>query len=186
MSERKVSNLTAGLVLATLGGVSLTLGLVRVPFLATSVGGLPAYGLASLAGVVFLLSGTLFMVFSVRTPEVEAEILPAHVAFMSRSNAAVQEELRQLAATPKPKPTTTPAAAAVAAKPVQVDPEQVAMDRLNREIRELTRAINKAGVMLATGQLSDGGYAQYVEELKKQRGTLEADRLRIELRKKTS
>jgi hypothetical protein len=53
---------------------------------------------------------------------------------------------------------------------------------LDAQIRELTRKINRAGVMLATGKLSEKGYTKYVDDLKRQRGILEADRVHREWR----
>lgn len=59
-------------------------------------------------------------------------------------------------------------------------PEVLSIDS---KIREVTREINKAGVMLATGKLSRDGYSQYVDDLKKQRGDLEAAKIDLEMKR---
>lgn len=163
-------------MVAAVGAFSLALGFLQSPLLPDALVGLPGWSIAIVVGFVLVLSGVMLAIFSFRHREEEAPITPAHVAF-------VQKAPKPVAATP-PVKRAAPVVAAGPSRPGVRSPEDVALVRLDGEIRELTRAINKAGVMLATGQISEQGYAHYVEELKQQRGVLEADRVRLEMRQK--
>lgn len=149
------------LALATWGGHLLTVDLliVEAPMLVLILGGLLLVGAAL----------TVFMGF--RGEEGPAPAVPAHVAFMSKQaqpeyDAAARAKLPPRAVRPS-APSTAPAE----------------MIRLDEEIQEVSREINKAGVMLATGKLSREGYMTYVDELKKKRGDLEAARIELEMRR---
>lgn len=168
MSSR-TGSVVGGLAVAGLGGFGMTLGLLRSPLLPPHLGSAPAHALTSVAGFLLLVGGMLLAVFTFRHVPEPAPVIPAHVAFMSRQAQPIAAPER-VAVRRKPAPSRARTAK-----------EQATMSKLDEEIRELTRKINKAGVMLATGQISHQGYASYVEELKKQRGALEASRVRIEL-----
>ena len=160
-----------GMVLTALGTVSLSVGLARASFV-PDIAGLEGWIIATIEGFVMLLGGILIAIFSFRPTIEPAPVRSATAAFNSRT---IQ---------PMPEPALRverPAAAPVAQK--SLTPRDLALFRLDEEIRDLTRRINKAGVMLATGQLSDEGYAHYVEDLKRQRGQLEASRVKLELNK---
>lgn len=167
--SRRAGSVAGGLALTGCGACALSLGLLRSPFLPTSVFGAPGAGLVSAAGFLLLVAGLVVSLFSFRSAPEQLSIVPAHVAFRTRAPRAISspEKVALPAARPRVR-SREPGAEAV-------------VNRLDDEIRELTRRINKAGVMLATGQISHQGYASYVEELKKQRGELEAKRVRIEL-----
>lgn len=155
-----------GMLLASLGTFGVAAGLARAAFI-PDVGGVEGWMLATGVGFAFLVVGAIQVAFSLRADEVETGIVPATVAFNSR--------------TAQPLPPSEPRRVArPAAKPAS-DPRGQALHRLDEEIRDVTRRINKAGVMLATGQLSDDGYAKYVDELKHERGQLEARRVKLEL-----
>jgi hypothetical protein len=166
MSPR-TGRVVLGLAMAAAGGASLGLGFFRPWVLPPTVLGLSGPALAASLGLALLFPGVVLSVFSIRRAPEPAPIVPAHVAFVTRTPRPL----------PMPERPAMPARRASAPKPAE-DP---AMAKLDEEIRELTRQINKAGILLATGQLSRQGYASYVEDLKKKRGDLEASRVRIEL-----
>lgn len=120
------------------------------------------------AGALYLLGLTIAFTGR-RGPQPEASI-PAHIAFASRT----AQDL-----VPAPR-----AARPATARPQVTDPHLVALQGIDEQIRDITRRINKAGVMLATGKLSGDAYTKYVNELKRQRGALEADRVHLEIRKR--
>lgn len=129
----------------------------------------PSYVMGA-GGGLFLL-GFATMVTGRKKPQPEASI-PAHIAFSSKMDG-------ELAPPPR------------VARPAQAraeitDPHLIALQSIDEEIRDLTRRINKAAVMLATGKLSGDAYTKYVDELKRQRGALEADRVHIEIRKRAA
>lgn len=198
MRSRLKGHATLGVVSTALGIGAIGAGLMRVGPLASAFVGTPAWALAVTAGSVLLLAGGFALLFSFRPAPEEPDIVPAHVAFNSRMNA------------PSVVPMTTPRPATAAAPrarpaPASHDEEEDApgsarlptpkpqaksrvapikedIANIDGQIRDLTRRINKAGVMLATGQLSQQGYLAYVEDLKAQRAKLEAQRVRAELR----
>lgn len=165
---RRSSQTILGVVLSGVGTFSLSVGLSRTPGLPRILGQ-EGWVLATVEGFVLLLCGILMIAFAFRgTPEA-AGILPATVAFSQRMNV--------------PQATAdapTSSGRGHAAAPA-TDPRSRALLDLDEEVRELTRRINKAGVLLATGQLSDQGYVQYVDDLKRRRAEVEARRVRIEL-----
>lgn len=166
MSSR-TGRVAAGLALAGMGGASLGLGVFQPPMLPRVVFGMPGAALAAAVGFSLFLPGVLLSLFSIRRAPEAAPVVPAHVAFVTRT----------------PRPIAMPERPAVPARRASVrkPEEEAAMGKLDEEIRELTRQINRAGVLLATGQISHQGYASYVADLKKKRGELEVSRVRIEL-----
>lgn len=155
--------------MTAIGTVALSVGLARASFV-PDVASLPGWSVATISGFVLVLGGIMVAIFSFRTVHEPAPMRSATDAFNSRTAQPL----------PEPLPPPRRAEPVVPAAPRALDARQTALARLDEEIRELTRRINKAGVMLATGQLSDEGYAQYVEELKRQRGALEASRVKLE------
>ncbi|HLE97562.1 MAG TPA: hypothetical protein VI997_09350 [Candidatus Thermoplasmatota archaeon] len=95
----------------------------------------------------------------------------AHLTFYERARHAVPPPSAkdprpvQLAASPSRPPTD----------------EERHMAELDREIRDVSRQIDKAKVMYGTGKLSREGYVAYVRDLEAKRGTLEAKRAHIQL-----
>jgi hypothetical protein len=166
MSSR-TGRVALGLAMTGMGGTSLGLGLFQPAILPGTLLGLPAAAVAVSVGLALLLPGVLLSLFSIRRVPQAASVVPAHVAFVTRT----------------PRPAALPERPVLPARraPTRKPEEQAAMTRLDDEIRELTRHINRAGVLLATGQLSHQGYASYVADLKKRRGDLEVSRVRIEL-----
>lgn len=160
--------MAGGVAVAGLGAFSLGLGLLHSPLLPETLGGMSGAALASVMGFVLVIAGIMLSIFTFRALPEQAPVIPAHVAFMTRTAQPL----------PMPERIVIPARRPGPARPVE---SQRQMSRLDEEIRELTRKINKAGVMLATGQISHQGYASYVDDLKKQRGKLEASRVRLEL-----
>lgn len=173
MAQRTQGRVLFGILLALIGVASLTVGLVRAPFLPAQLGIVPGWTAATLGGFLLGLTGVMLSIFSMPRHEPPAPAVPAHVAFAQKRAPAPTEivPVRAPAPAPRPAPRETPGT-------------DTSLTGIETEIRELTRRINKAGVMLATGQLSDQGYAQYVAELKQRRGNLEASRVRAELRRK--
>ena len=168
MSSR-TGSVAGGLTLAAAGALLLALGLLRSPLLPPGLGGgITGPAAATVVGFVLAMAGAILSIFTFRHVPEQAPVTPAHVAFMTR--------------TPRPidAPERVHMPPRIAPRP-RSSKEQATMTRIDDEIRDLTRKINKAGVMLATGQISHQGYAQYVDDLKKQRGALEANRVRIEL-----
>lgn len=181
MPSRSSGHAAVGIGSGTLGVLLLGAGLFRAGPLEGSLAGSPYWLLALVAGGVLALAGALILVFTFRGEEEVLSTVPAHVAF--RQRMTVEEVL------PAPAQRGGSGAAASGRLPSPQAPAQrrVAPARddiasLDAQIRELTKKINKAGVMLATGQLSQQGYLAYVEDLKRQRGKLEANRVRAELK----
>lgn len=166
MGELSSRHLAVGGFLAALGASSLAVGALAPGALPAHVLAMPGPTLALVVGGVLVVGGLLVMALAYRRVEPELTIVPAHVAFSSKSHAREEEV---------PLPARRAARA-----PTAVPPEIASLDA---QIREITREINKAGVMLATGKLSRDGYAQYVDDLKRQRGDLEAARIDIELKR---
>lgn len=155
--------MAVGLALATLGGAGAALAFAAPGLLP----GVPV-ALAAAGGFLLVTAGVLVAVLSFRKTPEPVPVIPAEVAFVTRTARPILA----------PERVTLPAGRRVSTRRPE---EQEAMARLDDEIRELTRQINKAGVMLATGQISHQGYASYVGDLKKRRGDLEASRVRLEL-----
>lgn len=166
MGELSFRHLAVGGVLAALGASALSAGTLAPGLLPSLVLGMPGATLALVVGGVLVVGGLIIMALAYRRVEPELDIVPAHVAFSAKSHAREEEV---------PLPARRPARTQSA-----VPPEIASLDA---QIREITREINKAGVMLATGKLSRDGYAQYVDDLKRQRGDLEAARIDIELKR---
>ena len=152
-----------GLALACVGGAGAGLAILA-PRLLPGV----SVPLAAAGGFLLVAGGALLAVLSFRQAPEPVAVVPAEVAFVTRTARPILV----------PDRVVLPAARRVATRRPE---EQEAMTRLDDEIRDLTRQINKAGVMLATGQISHQGYASYVGDLKKRRGDLEASRVRLEL-----
>lgn len=167
---------------ATLGTTFLVAGVMRPAFLEGDLLDTPYWSLALTCGAVLTISGLLIMLFMIQKKVEPAPAVPAHVAFATRMS--VPPLVPPLPApAPRPQPASVPRLPTPAApKEQRLAPVRADIVSLDAQIRELTRQINKAGVMLATGQLSQGGYLAYVEDLKKQRGSLEAQRVRAELK----
>jgi hypothetical protein len=165
MARLSVGHVLTGAALGTAGGAALLAGLTRAPALPASVLFVDGPTFAVVVGGVLLAGGGLLLAFSVKRDEEPAPSVPAHVAFASRPQAQ-RIEPPAPAARPRVAPKVPPA-----------------LGHLDLQIKQVTREINKAGVMLATGKLSREGYVQYVEDLKRQRGDLEAARLSLEMRR---
>ncbi|MEA3201679.1 MAG: hypothetical protein QOE90_3107 [Thermoplasmata archaeon] len=188
------SHLAVGSLFVLAGAGSLVAGLVHASWLPASFLTLTGSSLACIVGFVLLLGGLLMTLFAFQRHEPPADVVPAEVAFASRMVVA-DPHAAEPVPTPAPRPRAAPArapapaparasaprrppagatAAAASAAPA---PAVAPTPGLDEQIRELTRRISKAGVMLATGQISQQGYASYVDDLKRQRGALEAKRV---------
>ena len=191
---RRTAHLPVGIVFVLVGAGCLTAGLLHAAWLPESFLTLTGFSLADITGFVLLLGGLLIATFAFQRVEPPADVVPAEVAFSSRMRVAGVPELPvpNLAAPPvRPMAAAAPSAAAptpaaapaprAARVPVSRDGRLAGIDE---EIKELTRKISKAGVMLATGQISQQGYASFVDELKKERGRLEAQRVSLEMKGK--
>ena len=180
---RGSSHLAVGVVFALAGAGSLCAGLLHASWLPGSFLTLTGASLASIVGFVLLLGGLLMALFAFQRPEEVAAVVPAEVAFASRMVATTA-----VLPVPVPAARARPTRPAAAAPPMPAhvaapaDPRRAHVAGIDGQIRELTRRINKAGVMLATGQISQQGYASYVDDLKRQRGALEAKRVELEMR----
>jgi hypothetical protein len=127
----------------------------------------------AVAGVLALAVGFVLFGRAFQPPPSPAPSIPAHVAFSQRASvdpmalpqreAVASKPVAKLSGTAPALGTPRPTAATAADDP-------------DEQIRELTRRINRAGVMLATGKLSGEGYAKYVEDLKRQRSQIEASK----------
>lgn len=164
MSRLSLGHVVSAAVLGTAGAGLLVAGVSRAPVLPASVWYVSGGTFASVVGSVLLAGAALLLVFSVKKDPEPAPSVPAHVAFTSK---------------PIHRPLEAPDPVHHA-RPTRAVPRELA--DLDVKIREVTREINKAGVMLATGKLSREGYAQYVDDLKRQRGDLEAARMSLEMR----
>jgi hypothetical protein len=174
------SHLSVGISFALAGASSLMAGLLQASWLPRKFLTLTGSSLATICGFVLLLGGFLIALFAFQRREEAPDVVPAEVAFASRmtmtgpvvsiasaphvASASMGIATRHRASAPAPPP----------ARDERLAP-------LDTEIRELTRKISKAGVMLATGQISKQGYVSFVDELKRQRGTLEAKRVEMEM-----
>lgn len=168
MPRLSLGHVLTGATFGTLGAAALLMGLLPAPSVPAQVWGVEGPLLFEVVGGVLLAGAVLLIAFSAKRVEEPVPIVPAHVAFASKNIARPLEA---------PEPTHRPKAAP------SLPPELASLDQ---KIREVTREINKAGVMLATGKLSREGYAQYVEDLKKQRGDLEAAKLSLEMRRSSA
>lgn len=148
---------TTGIALSLLGTLALGAGIVWR--------GMGWFPLA--LGALLLLSGLLILAVGLRKPEPQLTIPPAHVTFYQQ----VKREV--------PIPEAHTATASDTLEPM--DASDLELHRLDVQIREVSRKINKATVMLGTGKLSDEGYKRYVEDLKAERADLEAARVKIEM-----
>jgi hypothetical protein len=169
MAPPSPARISIGILLGAAGAALLVAGLMRAPFLGAAGG--PATGpvAADVVGGVLLFVGLLVSLSQTR-PRGPPVSVPAHVAFNSR--APQRPIVPPLRAEP------------VAREATPADDHHRALAKLDEEIRAVTKRINKASVMLATGKLSNEGYKSYVEELKRQRGELEVSRVQLELRKR--
>jgi hypothetical protein len=117
---------------------------------------------AVLGGVLLILG--LVAILRVSQSRVKAvKLTPAEESFARR----VRHDLE-----PPPLPVMPGAAAARSA-----DPE---LERVTAELRRIDLDLKRANVMLGTGKLTREGYAAHVEELRAEKGQLEAERIRIE------
>ncbi|GEM_PF-4360578 len=176
---RGSSHLVVGAAFALAGTASLCAGLLHAPWLPSSFLTLTGASLASIVGFVLLLGGLLMALFHFQTPEETIQVVPAEIAFATRMTTPTPSALHSPAPIPA-APRLRPSPVEVRAAPPAA-PRDSRISGIDEEIRELTRRINKAGVMLATGQISKQGYASFVDELKQQRGALEAKRVQLEM-----
>lgn len=150
--------------LARLGCGAATLGaglLWRVPVDVARVAVEPL----PIAGTLLLGWGLVGAARRPRAPKAAAPPVPAHVAFL------------------KPRtPTHLAAEAAPAPAPRCGGAPSRGGDTRSDEVRELTRQIARAGVLLGTGRLSEEAYRLCVDDLKERRGRLEADLAAAQLR----
>lgn len=181
MASQRSRSIMSALVVAASGAAC-----VAMAFLGLSRG--LDRALAQLAAVIgaSLVGGGIVWLAAVARRQEEAPVLvPAHVSFHQRTpRIETPPDAPMAAAAPFIPPSAkratpvqgAPAAAAPAPKPAASAPVS-RTSTLDEQIRELTRQISKAGVMLATGQLSQEGYRHYVSELKVRKGKLEAARI---------
>ncbi|MFA5861711.1 MAG: hypothetical protein WDA16_08445 [Candidatus Thermoplasmatota archaeon] len=155
-------------VLVGVGAALGALGLLR-PGAVTFGRGAIGAALLPTVGITSLLLGFLLFAHAFRGGNDPAPSVPAHVAFARKANPTIDLQPPERPVTVTRKNTNAPPLGRSSARPAGDDAEE--------QIRELTRKINRAGVMLATGRLSGEGYTQYVEGLKHQRGVLEAARV---------
>lgn len=144
------------------GGTALAAGFLGLSFVPASVAGVSGPAAADVLGGVLLLLGVVVGTRAWVKDEAPAPSIPAHVAFSRR-----QEQPLVAPEVKKPQPR--------AAKPA-------GLIEIDEQIREVTKKINRASVMLATGKLSDAGYVRYVDALKAQRGSLESERVKKEFK----
>lgn len=192
MRSRSKGHARVGGVCLALGAGLLVVGLVRPAFASGAFLETPVWALFITAGSVLALAGAFILIFTFRAPPAESDVVPAHVAFASRMSAPPILPTRPTPSSAGARRGVSGASSPVVASPriqspappvqQRVGPSQSDIDGMSAQIHELTRKINKAGVMLATGQLSQEGYLAYVDDLKRQRGNLEAQRVRAELR----
>ena len=190
MARARGGRIVAGLLLGSAGAALLWAGIAQPDWAGDLIRTYPTRNVAVGGGVGLVGGGILLILLSFTSRKESASVVPAEVAFSRQPTPrpmAIPEARPTASPSPRASPSMPLAASSVAAAlpsapPVSESPEQIALKRITAEIRELTRAINKAGVMLATGQISSQGYAQYVEELKQQRGVLERDRVQLEMR----
>lgn len=178
---RGTAQVGAGMTLAAAGLFVTIAGLLGTSLL-PDLGPIAGWQLATVLGFVLLLAGALLAVFSIPREEAPVPLVSATEAFASKRRTPLAPPVPAPIATPRRLAAPQPTAPSPPAR--AMDAQTLAMFRLDEEIRDLTRRINKAGVMLATGQLSTQGYALYVEDLKKEKGQLEASRVTIELRRR--
>lgn len=183
MSSRSLGRAVTGGLIGGVGALLAASGLLRYPFVDRAVLGMPGPLLAIAGGLLLLVFGILFAIMP-RRDLGPVPLVAAEVAFSQKP------QTRSLAPPPlAPRPVPTPGAPSLPAHkpftPVPPTPRnrEPSLAQLDDEIQDLTRKINKAGVLLATGQLSTQGYQHYVGDLKKQRGKLEATRVKAELHK---
>lgn len=178
-SGRSLGRAVVGGLCAGLGALLAGAGVMRYAFLDVAFLGGAGPFLAIAAGLLLCVFGVILVLMPGRV-DGPLPSVPAHVAFSQR--AAVRP------LTAPVMPARSAAATAADHKPRAPIPHsprnrEPSLAQLDDEIQELTRKINKAGVLLATGQLSTQGYRHYVGDLKKQRGKLEATRVKAELHK---
>lgn len=180
MRSRSSGHFALGGASAGLGVVGLALGLLKPAWLSSTLAGTPFWALFVTGGFVLLLVGGCIVLFTARGAVHPEPPVPAHVAFAQKMSVRDIEP-----PTPLPRPAAAISDGRLPPPPTgghgRVPARSDDLVHIDTKIRELTRQINKAGVMLATGQLSQQGYLAYVEDLKRQRGTLEAQRVRAEL-----
>lgn len=168
MTQLSIGHVLTGATLASVGATGLVAGAMGSAALPAAILRIPGGTFAMTVGGVLLGGGLLVLAFSrKKAPEPEPTVL-AHVAFASRQHAAPEEPPPQVA---RPRR----ASALSQAPPVS---------QIDLQIREVTKEINKAGVMLATGKLSRDGYVQYVDDLKRQRSELEAAKMDVEMQRR--
>lgn len=143
------------------GSAALGSGFLGIAAVPARIGPVPGAVVFEVAGGVLLILGLVVAMRAFEKPDGPLPSVPAHVAF-------TQRQVQPLVAPPRPAPRV--------AKPASPASE------IDEQIRECTRKINRAAVMLATGKLSNEGYARYVETLKKERGQLERERVKREFK----
>lgn len=149
-------------LLISAGGAALAGGFLGLAFVPPSIAGFSGPVVADIAGGVLLLVGLIVATRAWAKDEAPAPSIPAHVAFSRR-----QEQPMVVPDIKKPTPRAT---------------KHAGLIEIDDQIREVTKKINRASVMLATGKLSDAGYTRYVDALKTQRGSLESERVKKELK----
>lgn len=124
------------------------------------------------AAVIFLLLGLLALLQLFRGAPPVADIPLAHETFYERNKQEYE---------PPMPPAASPAPRALD-RLEPVNEADLEIHALDLQIRELSLKINKATVMLGTGQLSQEGYRRYTDEVKSEKADLEAKRVRLEMR----
>lgn len=148
--------------------VAVGLGLVAF-FAGTLLSGVAALA-AYLAGALLVMGSALAFARALRREPAEPAPPRADLTFGGSVRHDVPAPLRNAHAR-APKATAVESLSA----------EEIELHRLEEEIKDLNRRINRAGVMLGTGRLSNEGYARYIAELREKRGELEAERTRRQL-----
>jgi hypothetical protein len=169
MAPRSAGKVFLGTATLLAGGFVVWAALTRADAFPPKMGPLSMVFVLEVIGATLGACGLVVIVGGLRKRDEPEASIPAHVAFLNRNSTPLVAPPKNVKANERYVP--------------DLDPHQRALMRVDTEIRELTKRINKAGVMLATGKLSREGYAAYVDELKRQRSNLETDRVHMEMRK---
>ncbi|HVL48209.1 MAG TPA: hypothetical protein VM889_06610 [Candidatus Thermoplasmatota archaeon] len=122
-------------------------------------------------GSVIVLMGLVLMAKSLKPPPPPAKVVRADLAFEKSNTHEI------------PVPNTKGRGRVLKKGQrqegfVALSENDMEIHRLEETIRDLNKKISRASVMLGTGKLSPEGYARYVDDLKKKRGELEAEKTR--------
>lgn len=170
MVKLSAGHVLTGAVLGSVGAALFVAGLLRAGFVDVMIFTVPGSTLAMTVGGVMLAGAGLVLAASIRPDLGPEPSVPAHLAFISKPIAHEVEPPELVHPKRRVEAHGT------------LPPEVL---KLDTRIRDITREINKAGVMLATGKLSREAFVQYVDDLKKQRGDLEATKIDLELHRST-